>query len=337
MVRACRSYAFPSGNQTVATGAGLAFFLQTMRVTQASDVSTLPYTNDLVPGALAWVDNNGNGLWEVLEKQEVFTSSSTLVPFGAEENSGFGKSVAQATDNVLALIGSPDYVFSVVSPYIATGSSGTTLKVETTRGIYIGMFVLGTGFVSGQYVTAIVDSTTITLNSAPDTTPAGNLTFSGNLGIVNTYLPDANNNYTEFPPVFLSTTNTVGFGNDVAIGDQTWAIVGASASNNGAGYAVVLRHELDTRAIDQAQLLTNPELEFNAVEFGTSVDISNDERWMYISAPGNNKVYAYGRVDVESQSVTYTTDGVTLVYQYNDNIVSTVGGNENQIIVLLDN
>ncbi len=331
------AYTFPSGNQTVATGAGLAFFLQTMRVAQASDVATLPYANDLVPGALAWVDNNGDGLWEVLEKQEVFSTSSTLTPFSAEENSGFGKSVAQATDNVLALVGSPDYVFSVTTPYNSDGSSGTTLRVATTRGIYIGMFVSGTGFVSGQFVTAIVDSTTVTLNSAPDTTPVGNLTFSGRLGIVNTYLPDVNNNYTEFPSVFLSTTGTIGFGNDVAIGDQTWAIIGASESNNGAGYAVTIRHNLDTRVIEQTQLLTAPDLEFNAVGFGTSVDISKDERWMYVSSPGVNRVYAYGRVDIENQSVTYVTDGITSVYQYNDNIVSTTGANEDQIIVLLDN
>ena len=40
-----------------------------MRVSQASDVVNLPYVNSLLPGARAWVDNNGAGLWEVIEKQ----------------------------------------------------------------------------------------------------------------------------------------------------------------------------------------------------------------------------------------------------------------------------
>ena len=67
------SYTFTNSNQTTLTGNGLAWFLQTMRVAQASDVASLPYSNALVPGGRAWVDNNGLGHWEVLEKQTPFT------------------------------------------------------------------------------------------------------------------------------------------------------------------------------------------------------------------------------------------------------------------------
>ena len=42
-------FAFTNANQTTLTGIGIAFYLQTMRVTQASDVINLPYANQLVP------------------------------------------------------------------------------------------------------------------------------------------------------------------------------------------------------------------------------------------------------------------------------------------------
>ena len=71
------AYTFTSGNQRIATGAGIAFYLQSMRVAQASDVASLPYANELTPGARAWVDNNSLGLWEVLEKQNVFIEPTT--------------------------------------------------------------------------------------------------------------------------------------------------------------------------------------------------------------------------------------------------------------------
>jgi hypothetical protein len=38
----------------------------------------LPYVNDLIPGSRAWIDNNGAGLWQVVEKQEVFDTSGQL-------------------------------------------------------------------------------------------------------------------------------------------------------------------------------------------------------------------------------------------------------------------
>ena len=74
------AFAFTNTNQSQITGTGLVFYLQNTRVAQASDIQNLPYVNDLVPGALAWVDNNGSGHWEVLEKTAPFTVTSTLTP-----------------------------------------------------------------------------------------------------------------------------------------------------------------------------------------------------------------------------------------------------------------
>ena len=42
--------------------------------------------------------------------------------------------------------------------------------------------------------------------------------------------------------------------------------------------------------------------------------MSEDERWMYIGAPGVNKVYAYGRVDWESQRINVFGDSTTTAF-----------------------
>jgi hypothetical protein len=103
------AYTFPNSNQTAIAGSGLGFYLDTMRVAQASDVGQLSYANDLVPGALAWVDNNGAGLWEVLEKQNVFSPSYSLDATIPQGNTGYGSSIAQAYENIAALVGAPAY------------------------------------------------------------------------------------------------------------------------------------------------------------------------------------------------------------------------------------
>jgi hypothetical protein len=69
-------------------------------------------------------------------------------------------------------------IASTTATYNPTGSSGTTVKVSSTASIQIGMTVTGTGFVSNQKVSNVVDSLTIVVSAAPDTTPSGTLTFT---------------------------------------------------------------------------------------------------------------------------------------------------------------
>jgi hypothetical protein len=101
------AYAFTNTNQTSITGQGLVFYLQSMRVAQASDVESLPYANSLLPGSLAYVDNNGAGHWQVLQKQDPFAVSTQIAPDPQIFNSGFGTAVAQTQNLLSVLIGSP--------------------------------------------------------------------------------------------------------------------------------------------------------------------------------------------------------------------------------------
>ena len=245
-------YSFTNSNQTTITGTGIAFYLQTMRVSQASDVGALPYASQLVSGATAWVDNNGSGHWEVIQKQNPFTAAQVIAQDPLQEDSLFGISVSQSANHYSLLVGSPN------------SDSGA--------------------------------------------------------GVIYTYRR-SDLGYVKNIELRLLATDTVGYGNSVDFGNATWAVAGASASNSSAGYATVLYLVPGSNTYVQTQLLVAPDEDFSAIEFGSAVTISDDERWMYITAPAGNKIYAYGRVDVPEQVTSYVTDGTTYAFNYSDSIM----------------
>ena len=264
-----------SGDRAVANGQGLGFTLQTMRVAQASDILNLPYANTIVPGAKVWVDNDGNGLWTVLEKQQVFGTGTVLSPKLLDADEQYGSSIAQTQNRQAVLVGSPRYNFG----------SGTVKGA-----IYV-------------YVKSTEDSYALV-------SPLDN--------------QDA--------ILTLETTGARGYGNAVDFGNQTWAAAGASASLGTAslpnvGYVNVIFRDpaLGQPGVipyAQWQLLTPDASADRALagEFGYAVSMSLDERWMYASAPGINKVYAYGRVDWQNQFVRSRGDGVTKRFYIIDTI-----------------
>ena len=245
-------YTFTNTNTNQLVGNGLVFYLQSMRVSQASDVINLPYAKSLLPGARVWVDNDGSDHWEVIEKQNPFGVIESLSPFVLINNSLFGTSISQSKNLYSVLVGAPGI------------SSGT-------GGVY-------------------------------------------------TYRREESRSYIENILVTLSATDAAGYGNSVDFGNQLWAVAGASASNSGAGYATVLFQQQGTNNFTQTQLLVAPDQDFSAIGFGSAVKMSDDERWMYISAPGGNKVYSYGKVDVPTQSVSYVTNGTTSAFNWVNSI-----------------
>jgi hypothetical protein len=256
------------------TGDGVSLVLRTMRVSQASNILNLSYANELTAGSKAWVDNNGAGLWTVLEKQTPFIGSTNL-PIGADiYDSQFGASVSQGFRNVIAAVGSPGYRMSDASPT--------------------------------------------------------------QIGAVYPYLRDSNNEYAQIATLTLGVTGTLGYGNSVDIGNQEWLAAGASASNSDQGYAAVIFRAENNNAFEQRQLLVSPDGVFGTEEFGYAVSVSDSERWLYVGAPGDNKVHAFARQDVEFQQVRYTTDGVSRVFSFAGQIQIDADGDE-QIAVLYNN
>jgi hypothetical protein len=210
------AYTFPNGNQTVITGSGIGFYLDTMRVAQASDIGTLSFANDLVPGAMAWVDNNGAGLWEVLEKQDVFTAGIRLKPSGALFDSGYGTSIAQAYENIAALVGAPAYNYGVgaIYPYVRgagnlyEASAVLQLGTVDTAG-YGGALAIGyqDWAIAGAGNSYSGAGYAVVLYRAPD----GNTFLQAQLLIAPDY-----------------STSAGGFGSAVAISrDERWAYIGA--------------------------------------------------------------------------------------------------------------
>lgn len=265
------AYTFLNTNQTSVFGTGLVFYLQTMRVRQASDVVNLPYVNSIVPGNLAFVDDDGTGHWEVLQKQNTFSLASELQTNPPQANSRFGTGLAQSRDLSSVLIGAP----------AANSGAGVVYP------------------------------------------------FSSN---------DVSSGYTAEGQLALSTANTVAWGEVVAYGQNSWAAVGAPQSRGNFGYVTPLFVNSATDGYSIGQLLTKPNdtAGTDPIKFGSAIAISQDERWMYISAPNESvggKVYAYGRVDVESQSVSYGTDGIENAFKYSDNIVVDVADRDKQLIV----
>ena len=260
-------YTFAQGS-TFVEGDGTGFTLQQARVAQPSDIDTLPYAKQIVPGAKVWVDNDGSGKWTVLEKTDPFINGRSIAPQVDGGAQRFGSAISQGIGNFNALVGAPEY------------NSGD--------------------------------------------------------GALYTYVKDYNNQYQPAAAAqLLSAVNAQGYGNALDIGYINWAIVGAAASNNDQGYAVVIYNPPGSNVFEQRQLLLAPDQDFGRGEFGHSVTMSQDERWLYVTAPAHNKVYAYGRVDLEQQKVEYRTDGVTSVFSFQGYIVDDV--QDDQITVVLNN
>ena len=117
--------------------------------------------------------------------------------------------------------------------YTAAGSSGTTVKVSASATIKPGMIISGTGFTLGQTVVTVVDGTTITLDRAPDSTPADNqsILFTG-VG-ANWQLISSNNEWLNF----WTSLNTVSY----SVGDlvvwQNATYMCIQSHSNGGGSA----------------------------------------------------------------------------------------------------
>ena len=98
---------FPA-TQTI-TGDGVGFTLVSARVDQPSDIANLSYAKAIAPGAKVWVDNNGQGLWTVLEKTDPFIELARLSSTDPQSNERYGSAISQSIRNVSALVGAPGY------------------------------------------------------------------------------------------------------------------------------------------------------------------------------------------------------------------------------------
>lgn len=179
------------------------------------------------------------------------------------------------------------------SYYNPVGSNLGILVISNTAGIKVGMYVHGTGFTSGQYVTAIINDTTLELSGSPDigVTPTGVLTFTVTSWEYGT-------------TVGYSGTNIV-FGNTITISydNSTFAI----SSNNGT--VSVFKNSGNGFNFATSGLTITGETQ----NFGQGITVSDDGSYLAISddtaqdgtlkQAGSVKVFYYD----ESNYVNYQT------------------------------
>ena len=326
-----------TGDRTVVNGTGIGFTLKTQRVAQASDVLNLPYANTIEPGAKVWVDDNGAGLWSVLQKQEVFTELLSLSPQEVDEGEQYGAAVTQAQNRYAALVGSPRY-------RLPAGATEWNLANTYTLGsiVYVADPYQTEFF---QCILAVSTAGVVPITNATYWTPYS-LNSLPRRGGVYVYVKSDSNVYAPISALApndavlsLAVTDPVSgeyaareYGTSVDFGNQTWAAAGAPGSLGAGGlgtpdngYAVVIYRDPQlaspgTIPYGQWQLLTTPGSLFAAEEFGHSIAVSQDERWLYVGAPGANAVYAYGRVDWSRQIIQTLGNGTTTDYTIGNTI-----------------
>jgi hypothetical protein len=275
-----------NGGQTAVYSNGLAFQLETTRVSQPSDIADLPLSTDIRFNSFVWVDDNGYGLWEVLEKKQPFDYYQTINPIDAETDQLFGYTLNQSYNDQFAFVGVP----------------------LSTRG----------------------------------------------KGRVDFYSLSFDPNNTKEQPYDLITTiippvvDTRSFGSSITVGKSSLLVIGANRSLNDMGYVVSFENK-NNSSYNIQQVLTPPLSEIPSEpysstdysygdfynepgsynysdpnrfgQFGTSVAISLDEQWLYVSAPVSTRVFAYARITIPDETISYSGDGQTRSFNYSDYVL----------------
>jgi len=207
-----------SGNVFGGITVGLIYYVKTIISSTQFTITAVQNSNLTVPLTAASgimsatqqaqaTPDSGNGQWtfqyaqngysaqgviSLYEKDanNIYSLIDTIISPVPVANEYFGSAFAFGNDVIY--ISAPGYssstgrvyklkystVVQAQSAYNPVGSSNATLRVTSTVGIRAGMYVLGTGFTSGQTVTSVVDSTTMILSGSPDSTPNGVIKFA---------------------------------------------------------------------------------------------------------------------------------------------------------------
>ena len=120
---------------------------------------------NLVVNNLNYVPSTSTSQWQLLTTGYSFNDEWTVLTsykIGTVVRRG-GNLFEATQDN----IGQDPTGLATITTYTAAGSSGTTLIVANTTGIYPGMIISGLGFDKAQFVTTVVDGTTLIISQEP--------------------------------------------------------------------------------------------------------------------------------------------------------------------------
>jgi hypothetical protein len=127
-------------------------------------------------------------------------------------------------------------------------------------------------------------------------------------GNVVNFSRNKNDQYIDTGAVTSNAKDLVGLGHDVASGDLI-VIASAPYTKNDRGIVVIF--DQDARgALTQRSIIAPPAN--TASLFGHSITVSSDDAWLYVGAPGDDKVHIYQFREAESNTVSYTTGQVAV-------------------------
>ena len=135
--------------------------------------------------------------------------------------------------------------------------------------------------------------------------------FSSNSGALVNYILNQNNQLQEDITVTPQVKSSVNFGSSLDSAGS-YIVAGAPGSSSKKGYVAVYTRNFQGQISLKQMLAANTS---DAVEFGTSLSISDDNQWLYVGAPGKDKVYVYGfNSSINGYSETLTADGTSTGY-----------------------
>ena len=145
----------------------------------------------------------------------------------------------------------------------------------------------------------------LSLNSTGKFLTAGRPGVNTKGNIVN-YSKNKFDSYIEAATSSSRVKNISGLGHDVANGDQ---IVIASAPFTSNDRGIVVIYDQDARgSLSERSVLASPTN--TTSQFGHSITISSNDEWLYIGAPGENKVYIYQYREVTNNQKSFTAGQV---------------------------
>ena len=212
------------GNTTDITGDGRAFVLESVRVKQPADISSLSFVDEIQPTNEVWVDNSGNDTWEVLEKINPFGTPSDLDGPVAQINARFGTSIAQGLRNQGLVIGAPGYNSSVGAITVYNKGEGVYVETATISPATTGFNEFGSSLAVGGFDWAIVGA------------PASD----SNKGYAVAVNRNPNNGNYRQSQIFVGASGASEQGYGVAISnDERWMYISSPADNNIDAYNLV--------------------------------------------------------------------------------------------------
>ena len=285
-------------------GIGIALVLQSVRVNEPSAIGDLPFVKDLKTGDRIWIDADE---WSVLEKTDPYgnvsnQSSNTLK--APQEYAKFGEVVSQSPDGITSIIGAPGYIAPTILDWSAFRNYQVGEFVRYDGGIYeVIQAVIGDGSSEfgideqSEYYKYVV--------------PTGAVY---QFGQVATGAIEEGQKFTLQKTSSIYEKELGGYGASISQGVK-YTAVGAPQSKSDEGYTIIINSA--DGVISEKQILTIPGNESGdsaSSEFGHSVAISNDASWLYVGAPGVDKVFAYQKRTVEAQSISFVGEGSTIQY-----------------------